>query len=118
MARQNPPYDFDQVLTADLAVAVNRWIKEHDSLFNDTRDDGEDGAAREFHLRKMGYYSAKKYLEDHSDVPIRSITRITSLETVYTTFHVADKLVQAMERPDLWGTELHVVRNPRRPKLA
>lgn len=107
MTREHRPFDSEVVATADLAVVIKRWIKDHDRSF--VVVDELKGVWND------EIFSGKLYLEEHSGISSRSITRITNCETKFTTFHLADKIVQAMERPDLWGVELQVVKNPRLP---
>lgn len=107
MVRKHPPFDREVVLTADLAVVVKRYVKAHDRRFI-VCDDLKN------HFNET-FYSGILYLEAHSGVSTRSLSRILNCKSKHTTFNLADKIIQAMERPDLWGTELHVIKNPRLP---
>ncbi len=85
------------VRTADLKQAIKVWAKG--------RSFSEDPTEK-----FSGKVSLGKYLENETGVDVRRIWAIMKGESKVTTLVVADKIIAAIERPDLMP---EVIPNPR-----
>jgi hypothetical protein len=111
------------VLTNELAIVIERWIVEHRAEHgSQSHGKGKDGwqvgkRIEWMHDRPseaMPETGAVPWLAEWSGVNERAIRRILQRETEHTSLGLADMIIQAMERADIWRNgELHTMPNPR-----
>lgn len=94
------------VRTVELKKSIEIWAKPHSFSENPGREKPGRGGIENFD----GRLSLSGYLSQETGLAKRRIWGIINLETNVTTWRVADKIIAAIERPDLMP---EVIPNPR-----
>ena len=87
------------VRTEELKRSIEVWANKHEFSENPGRE--KIGKSKENAQRFGGRLSLSGYLAQETGLSIRRIYGILHMETKTTTWSVADKIITAMERPDL-----------------
>lgn len=90
-----------------LSAALRKWIVEY--LDGRHIFDNQAGHRKDNQLK---FYGPLQYLSEQTEINERRISGLCNGEYPFVPLSQADKLLQAIERPDMLGIEIQVVPNP------
>jgi hypothetical protein len=97
-----------QIPSPLLAAVIDEWKRRYGATFplygNETVRHDISGSVRP--LLSSTEIPHERILAERSGVSKKTISRIVSGETKFVTHEVADQLVTAMDRADVWYVEL------------